>query len=80
MDQGQDRFVVQLQPGKTVEETAQRALQELISLTQQLNAANIPVSVGPNDKLPEGMRVGQVVIDWSSGTSVLKVFNGSSLV
>jgi len=80
MDQGQDRFVVSLQEGKTPEETASRCMQELIRLVQQLNAANLAVSVGPGQSLPEGMKPGQPVIDWRSGTSVLKVWNGNALV
>jgi hypothetical protein len=55
-------------------------MQELIRLVQQLNAANLAVSVGPGQSLPEGMKPGQPVIDWRSGTSVLKVWNGNALV
>jgi len=80
MSQGQNRFVLNLQPGKTAEETASRCLQELIRLVGQLNAANLPVSVGPGQSLPEGMQVGQVVVDWSSGVSQIKVWDGFSLV
>lgn len=80
MSQGQDRFVINLQEGKTPEETASRCMQELVRLTQQLNAANLTVSVGPNDAFPEGMKPGQPVIDWSSGATVLKTWNGESLV
>lgn len=80
MSQGQDRFVLNLQPGKTAEETAGRCVQELIRLVQQINAAKLPVSVGPGEKLPEGMSVGQVVVDWSSGVSVVKTWNGLNLV
>lgn len=77
---GQDRFIVQLQEGATPEETASRAMQEVIRLTSQLNSANLPVVVGPNDNLPEGMIAGQPVIDWSSGTSQVKVWDGEKLV
>ena len=52
----------------------------LTDLVQQINAAKIPIIVGPNDKFPEGMLVGQPVIDWSSGTSVMKIFNGKNLI
>lgn len=77
---GTDRFIVQLQEGKTPEETANRTMQEVIRLVEQLNAANLPVVVGPNENLPEGMQPGQVVIDWSNGTSQTKVFDGNNLV
>lgn len=78
--QGTDRFVLNLAPGKTPEETASRTMQELIRLTGQLNSAGVPIVIGPNDSLPEGIRVNQPVIDWSTGTSVLKVWDGENLV
>lgn len=74
------RFVLNLTPGKTAEETAGRAMQELIRLTEQLNAARIPIVVGPNENLPEGMVVGQPVIDWRTGTGALQIWDGKSLV
>lgn len=74
------RFVLNLQPGKNPQETANRAMQELIRLTEILNAAKLPIVVGPNENLPEGMSVGQPVIDWRSGTSSTRVWNGSSLI
>lgn len=80
MDQGSDRFVLNLAPGKTGDETAARAMQELIRLTGQLNNSNVPITIGPNDTFPSGLRVGQPVIDWSSGTSQYKVWNGKNLV
>lgn len=76
----QDRFVLNLQEGTSAEETAGRSMQELIRLTQQLNQAQVPIVVGPLDGLPEGMLPGQPIIDWRSGTSVLKVWNGKELV
>lgn len=75
-----DRFYVQLQEGKDADETASRTMQELIRLTNQLNAAKVPISVGPNDSFPEGLQAGQPVLDWSSGISILKVWNGQQLV
>lgn len=75
-----NRFVLNLQPGANVEETAGRCVQELIRLVEQLNQAKIPISVGPQDVLPEGMVPGQPVIDWRSGTSSLKVWNGNQLI
>lgn len=78
--QGTDRFVLNLQEGATPEETASRCMQELIRLVGQLNGAQLPVSVGPNQNLPEGMTAGQPVIDWTSGTPTLKVFDGNGLV
>jgi hypothetical protein len=80
MDEGQDRFTVNLQKGKTGEETAARCFEEVISLVQQLNAASIPISVGPGQSLPEGMRPGQIVNDWRSGATVVKTWNGNALV
>lgn len=75
-----NQFVLNLQAGKDTDETANRTMQELIRLTQQLNAANVPIVVGPDDNFPTGIGVGQPVLDWSSGTSVLKVWNGTELV
>ncbi len=75
-----DRFVLNLCPGQNVEETASRTLEELIRLTQLLNQAKIPIIVGPNENLPEGLNPGQPVIDWRSGVSVQKVWNGKALI
>lgn len=75
-----DRFYVNLQMGSTPEETSERLVQEVIRLTGQLNQAGLPVTVGPGQDIPEGMQVGQSVIDWSSGTSQVKVWNGLNLV
>ena len=74
------RFIVNLTPGKTPEETANRAMQEVIRLTSALNQANIPIVVGPDGTLPEGMLPGQPVIDWRSGVSEIKVWNGIQLI
>lgn len=58
-----------------------RALEiNLQDLTNQLNRAKIPITVGPNEPIPTGLIVGQPVIDWSSGTSILKVWDGNSLI
>jgi hypothetical protein len=75
-----DRFIIQLQEASSPEETASRCMQEVIRLTSQLNAAKVPVSVGPNENLPEGMLPGQPVIDWSTGVSQLKVWDGKQLI
>lgn len=75
-----NRFYVQLQEGATPEETAARTMQEVIRLVGQLNAAQIPIVVGPQQDLPEGMNVGQPVINWSSGAPALQVFDGNQLV
>lgn len=75
-----DRFVVDLQAGKTPEQSIARIIEQMIKLTQQLNQAGIPVVVGPIDSLPVGPKVGQTVIDWSSGTSVVKTWNGNAFV
>lgn len=79
-DQGSNRFILNLAPGKSADETANRTMQELIRLTGQINAASIPITIGPQDNLPDGMVIGQPVIDWSTGTSQLKVWNGENLV
>lgn len=76
----QDRFTLNLAPGDNADETANRTMQELIRLTQLINAARIPITVGPNENLPEGMMVGQPVIDWSSGSSVTKTWDGNQLI
>lgn len=75
-----NRFVIDLQSGTTPEETNQILMQQLIRLTEQINAAKIPIIVGPNDKYPEGIEIGQTIIDYSSGTTVLKTFDGTQLV
>lgn len=79
-DPNSNRFSLNLQEGKTPDETAQRCMQELIRLVGQLNAAQLPIVRGPQEDLPEGMNVGQPVIDWSSGTPTLQVFDGNQLV
>lgn len=76
----QARFIVNLQEGKDVEETAKRTIAESIRLVDQLNAARIPIVVGPNESLPEGMSVGQPVFDWRSGSLTISVWNGKNLV
>lgn len=76
---GSNRFYVQLQEGKTPEETAINTMQEVIRLVAQLNAAMPPISVGPNEDLPEGMQAGQPIINWSSGSPVLQVFDGNTI-
>lgn len=74
------RFTVNLTPGRTAEETANRAVTELLHLVEQINAARIPIVVGPGDALPEGMLPGQPVIDWRTGVSIQKVWDGAGLV
>lgn len=74
------RFTLNLTPGKNAEETANRTQQELIRLVDLVNQARIPVTVGIGEDLPEGMLLWQPVIDCRSGTSVLKVWNGLTLV
>lgn len=75
-----DRFILNLSPSKSVEETALRTQQELIRLVQQINQAKIPIVVGPLENLPEGVQTGQPIIDWRSGTSIYKVWNGSAFI
>lgn len=74
-----NRFYVQLQEGSTPDVTASRVMQELIRLTAQLNAAQLPIVVGPEQDLPEGMIAGQPVINWTTGTPSLQVFDGNEL-
>lgn len=74
------RFIANLQSGETPEETANRAIQELVRIVDQLNQANLPIVVGPGQSLPEGMLPGQPVIDWRTGTSTTKVWNGNALI
>lgn len=66
--------------GKTPEQMAARTEQIINNLVSQLNAANIPITIGPSSAVPEGLRVGQAVVDWRTGTSVIKVWNGTNLV
>lgn len=75
-----DRFVIQMQEGSTPEQTAQRCFQELIRLTTQLNQAQLPISIGPNQNLPEGMLPGQPIINWSQGIPFLQVYDGNQLI
>lgn len=74
------RFTLNLVPGATPEETANRALQELVRLTQLINQARVPITIGVNEELPEGMLQWQPVIDCRSGVSVLKVWDGLQLI
>jgi hypothetical protein len=76
----QDRFFTNLQAGKTPEESIARLVEAVVSLTQQLNQANIPIVVGPIDSLPVNPNVGQTVIDWSTGISTIKTWNGNSFI
>lgn len=76
---GSNRFYVQLQEGATAEETATRTMQELIRLVSQLNDAMPPISIGPNQDLPEGMQAGQPIINWGSGSPILQVFDGNTI-
>lgn len=75
-----NQFFVNLQTGATAEDTANRTMQEVIKLVTQLNNAGLPIVIGPNDPYPESVNQGQTVIDYSSGTSVVKTWNGSSYV
>lgn len=76
----QDRFIVSLSPGVTAEDTATRTMQELVGLVRQINQAKMPIVVGPNETLPEGMLPGQPVIDWRSGVTLVKTWNGLALI
>jgi hypothetical protein len=76
-----NRFVLNLNPSALPDDqTGAVAMQELIRLVDQLNTAMPPIVVGPNQSLPTGIAVGQPVIDWSSGTSTIKVWDGENLV
>lgn len=74
------RFTLNLTPGKDGEETANRCLQELVRLTNLINQARIPITIGMNETLPEGMLPWQPVIDCRSGLSELKVWDGLQLI
>lgn len=80
MSQGANRFIVDIQPGATAEETAQRCVEQLQRLVTFINQAKIPIVIGPDDVFPDGMLPGQPVIDWRTGTSQTKVWNGTNLV
>lgn len=73
-------FVAQQIDAKSPEENFARVQQNLRQLTESLNAAKPPIVIGPNDQPPEGLTVGQPVIDWRSGASVTKVWNGRELI
>lgn len=75
-----NQFYVDLQSGKTPEETCSRLVTQVVLLVQQLNQAGLPIVVGPNDPLPESVNVGQTVINWSSGNSVVGTWNGEAYV
>ncbi len=74
------RFPIDIQEGKTTEETVSRLMQQLIRLAAHINGANIPFVRGPNQELPEGIQAGQPIIDYSSGATVLKTWDGNQLV
>lgn len=73
-------FVGQQIDAKTPEENFARVQQNLRQITESLNGSKFPISLGPDDQPPEGLMVGQPVIDWRSGASVLKVWNGKELI
>lgn len=75
-----NRFSVELQTGSNPEQSISRLIEQVIKLTQQLNQANVPIVIGPFDNIPIGLKIGQPVIDWSSGTTQLKVWNGDALI
>lgn len=77
----ENTFTLNLQEGRTAEESARRLIAELQNLLDQLNLRKIPIVVGPNENLPSGMVVGQPVIDWRSGIAPdLRVWNGKQLI
>lgn len=77
----QNRFFVGQQiDGATTEDNFARVQNNLRQLTEALNAAKPPIVIGPNDQPLEGLVIGQPVIDWRSGVSVMKVWNGKDLI
>jgi hypothetical protein len=75
-----NRIIADFQSGKTTEETVANLMSQMIRILDQINQASLAIVIGPNDELPEGLNVGQPVIDWRTGTTVVKVWNGSALV
>lgn len=73
-------FVAQQIDAATPQENFARVQQNFRQLTESLNAVKPPIVIGPNDNPPEGLTPGQVVVDWRSGISVIKVWNGSDLI
>jgi len=50
-------------------------------LLDGINGLNTPIAVGPGEALPNGMKPGQVIIDWSDGvTPITKVWTGQGLI
>lgn len=76
-----NRFVVPTQiDAPSSEANFSRIDQNFRQIIDQLNATKIPIVIGPVDKFPEGMLPGQPVIDWRSGVSQIKIWNGNQLV
>lgn len=75
-----DRFFVTLQTKETPNATLQSWVYELQNLVQQINAAKIPLVIGPGESIPDGILPGQPVIDWRTGVSSTKIWNGKQLV
>lgn len=73
---GNQRFA--LAAYKFQDPAIQQAFNELLD---QLNAARIPIPVGPEDPEPIGMNSGQPVIRWDGiNPSTVEVYNGESLI
>jgi len=75
-----NRIIADFQSGKTTEDTVANLMSQMIRILDQINQANLAIVIGPNDELPEGLNVGQPVIDWRTGVTNIKVWNGSALV
>ena len=75
-----NRIIADIQTGKTTEDTVANLVSQLIRILDQINQAQLPITIGPNDELPEGLNVGQPVIDWRTGTAAIKVWNGTALI
>jgi uncharacterized protein YheU (UPF0270 family) len=80
MPGGDSRFFVNLQEGKDDGENSTRLVQEVLRLTNQVGAAQIPISLQQGQPLPQGMLPGQPVILWNPGqASQLMVWTGEQL-
>lgn len=76
----QRRFILDLQQGSDDKQTIQNLIQQLVYLVDQLNQANIPIVIGPGQERPIGLLTGQPIIDWSTGTTQLKTWDGQQLI
>lgn len=81
MPEGTNRFYARAKlAGATDEQKLSRMEWIIRDLMDQLNRVKVPIVVLPGNALPSGMQYGQPVIDVRTGTPILQIWNGTTLV